>query len=165
MVWPRLATLLTGVLICRDEDKNKVTLAVGCRRIDPADVLESAKATTVMAPGLSQRKRKATFETAMSSSQAGPSSSQISLSSSQPSGSSQSRNLSTQRQEVIEIEDDDPAEESVDELYVSLRSQIVGIQYYKGGVGWTSILIFGNSYLHIRACGTWRRSTIDQRTP
>ncbi|CAL1707747.1 unnamed protein product [Somion occarium] len=133
------------------QDQNKIKIAVGLRRVDPADVPASAKpepapqaqaakqangASTSAGP--SQKKRKATFET-----QSGPSSSQPS--SSQPSASQSrspvSRGLrritvptATQLAEDEIIEDTGP-EEVIDELYCSLKTSIVGVQYYKGLVG------------------------------
>ncbi|EMD30973.1 hypothetical protein CERSUDRAFT_120235 [Gelatoporia subvermispora B] len=111
---------IQGFTSLRPEDQAKVRLAAGLRRIDPADVPESAKSLVIPssssspAPSQSQRKRKAE-EAALSSSQ---------------------RSLSRSSQDVIEIDDDDaPEDEAVDELYVMLKTSIVGVQYYKGLVG------------------------------
>ncbi|EMD31673.1 hypothetical protein CERSUDRAFT_88802 [Gelatoporia subvermispora B] len=111
---------IQGFSSLRPEDQAKVRLAVGLRRIDPADVPESAKPLVIPssssspAPSQSQRKRKAE-EAALSSSQ---------------------RSQSRSSQDVIEIDDEDvPEDEAVDELYVMLKTSIVAVQYYKGLVG------------------------------
>ena len=107
-------------------------IAVGLRRVDPQDVPESAKAkaspvaSTSAPPGPSQKKRKAEFEAQYGT---------------QPSSSSQAVRSQTQhlRQLVdhpIVIDDDEEENVSddtpIDELYVTLRTNIVGVQYYKG---------------------------------
>ncbi|THH01126.1 hypothetical protein EW026_g1525 [Hermanssonia centrifuga] len=114
----------------RSEDQNKIRIAVGLRRVDPVDVPESAKrivaglnngasSSTSAAPAPTQKKRKATFDAQPGPSQPratqGPSASQL--------------------VEDDEIEEIVPEEESRDELYVMLKTNIVGVQYYKGLVG------------------------------
>lgn len=103
----------------RPEDKTKIRLAVGLRRVDPVDVPASAKASNGPASVPNPKKRKSMNELSAGSSQiAGP--------------SSQSLTYSTSGQ-VNEIEDEDVAlEANVDELYCMLRTSIVGVQYYKG---------------------------------
>ena len=118
------------------QDQSKIRLAIGLRRVDSADIPASAKATEAVlaTPGPSQKKRKLQYD--LSSSQnTPPASSQPS--SSQPSSSQPLRRisgppLSQITQHVEEIEDDEPEPEAKDELYVMLRTSIVGIQYYKG---------------------------------
>ncbi|OCH84706.1 hypothetical protein OBBRIDRAFT_891624 [Obba rivulosa] len=113
---------IQGFSDLRPEDQGKVRLAVGLRRIDPADVPENAKplvipgsATASPAPSQGQRKRKAE----------------------EPIPSSSRRSQPRPSQGAIELDDeeDTPEEESVDELYVVLKTSIVGVQYYKGMVG------------------------------
>ena len=112
-------------MLFRPEDQGKIRLAVGLRRVAEADIPESAKKAPAAsssdgAPGPSQKKRKATFE--------------ASYGSSQPSASQPLRH---QHSQVIEIEEDEdqPEEESRDELYCVLKTNIVGVQYYKGASG------------------------------
>ncbi len=115
-------------MLCRSEDQNKIRIAVGLRRVDPVDVPESAQrivaglnngasSSTSAAPAPTQKKRKATFDAQPGPSQPratqGPSASQL--------------------VEDDEIEEIVPEEESRDELYVMLKTNIVGVQYYKGG--------------------------------
>ena len=98
--------------------------------------------------GPSQKKRKLQYEASFGSSQnAPPSSSQPS--SSQPPSSQPLRRisgppLSQITQQVEEIEDDEPEEEAKDELYVQMKSSIVGVQYYKG--------IIGSVYIYASVC-------------
>ncbi|KAH9941011.1 SNF2 family N-terminal domain-containing protein [Amylocystis lapponica] len=116
-----------GFMSLRLEDQGKIRLAVGLRRIDPSDVPDSAKvqappsasapSAEVEAPGPSQKKRKAAFEATY--------------------GSSQPLRRPTSSR-PIEIEDDEEEpveEESRDEMYCMLKTNIVGVQYYKGLVG------------------------------
>lgn len=104
-------------------------LAVGLKRVDPADVPPSARptgsASASAAPPGTQLKRKADGAPVP-----GPSGTQ-------------------QKTRTVRIDDDIeeivPEQEEVkDELYVMMRTNVVGIQYYKGGcmrvcvkcVGW-----------------------------
>ncbi|KAI0633366.1 SNF2 family N-terminal domain-containing protein [Trametes polyzona] len=125
-------------------DQSKIRLAIGLRRIDPEDVPQTAKGSdpSLSTPGPSQRKRKAQYEASQGTP---PASSQPILSqppSSQPSSSQPLRRISglpagasfSQRVEEEEVEDV-PEEEAIDELYVMLKTSIVGVQYYKGLVG------------------------------
>lgn len=87
-------------------------------------------------PGPSQKKRRLQYEASFGSQNSPPSSSQPS--SSQPSSSQPLRRISgpplsqiAQPVEEMDMEDE-PEEESRDELYVMLKTSIVGIQYYKG---------------------------------
>ncbi|KAI9067101.1 hypothetical protein FKP32DRAFT_1588914 [Trametes sanguinea] len=127
-------------------DQSKIRLAVGLRRIDPADIPPTAQAQdpALSTSGPSQRKRKLQYEASLSQG-APPSSSQSYLnppSSSQPPSSQPLRRVSglapvvpySQRYQEEEIEDV-PEEESRDELYVMLKTNVVGVQYYKGLVG------------------------------
>ncbi|KAI0730200.1 SNF2 family N-terminal domain-containing protein [Fomitopsis betulina] len=127
----------------RQEDQGKIRLAVGLRRIDPADVPATAKGhgslpglsstpsssqprpeASALAPGPSQKKRKAAFEAAMITQP----------SASQPSASQPLRRLSDQFEEeqnnaVIDVDD------AQDELYCMTKVPVVGLQYYTGLVG------------------------------
>jgi SWI/SNF-related matrix-associated actin-dependent regulator of chromatin subfamily A3 len=101
-------------------------------RVDPADVPLTAKVATPSAahvtpstsqtPALRQKKRKAAFE------QAAPSNSR--LSSGKPAVRTATRPI------MYDDEDDDEVtiieHDSVDVLYCTLRTSIVGVQYYKG---------------------------------
>ncbi|KAH9892824.1 SNF2 family N-terminal domain-containing protein [Cubamyces lactineus] len=137
-----------GYLNLYPADQSKIRLAIGLRRVDPSDIPASAKTAdpALATTGPSQRKRKAQYEASLAASQSSlPSSSQSGLPppySSQPSSSQPLRRISDlppgvslpQRLEEDEVEDF-PEEESRDELYVMLKTNVVGIQYYKGLVG------------------------------
>ena len=113
-------------------------MAVGLRRVDPQDVPDSAKRTGVATssavasqPGPSQKKRKAESE-AQHGTQPNA----------RPLAPSQALNTQTQhlRQLVnhpIVIDDgtddeDEPEDAVAEELYVTLRTNVVGVQYYTG---------------------------------
>ncbi|KAF7790393.1 hypothetical protein EIP86_001348 [Pleurotus ostreatoroseus] len=153
----RLATTrlerVPGFSGLRREDQNKVRMAIGLRRVDPADVPASAKAAppasagagagastatpgAAAAAGPSQAKRKAAFEARQASApMPTPSASQPAAGSSQ-----RPRNLAY-TPTAAEIADDEieevqpTQEESVDELYTMFNTNVVGVQYYKGLVG------------------------------
>lgn len=110
-------------------------MAVGLRRIAPTDIPETAKThrpgsdiATVppSTPGPSQKKRKAAAIMASNSSQP---------SSSRPGPSQPLRHvIRPEGYRRFEEEEDEvnEVEEIKDELYVVLKTSIVGIQYYKG---------------------------------
>ncbi|KAI5889386.1 uncharacterized protein SCHCODRAFT_02585708 [Schizophyllum commune H4-8] len=102
-------------------DRHKIREAVRLRRIDPADVPPSARVAAAPPPASqTTRKRKAPEPTPQSST------SQASFSTPGPSRLSQA------------IEDEateDNTEEAADELYCTLSTGVVGIQYYTGLVG------------------------------
>ncbi|TFK94573.1 hypothetical protein K466DRAFT_509225 [Polyporus arcularius HHB13444] len=120
-------------------DQNKIRIAVSLRRVDSADIPATAKDLALSTAGPSQKKRRLQYEASLNASQnTPPSSSQPS--SSQPSSSQPLRRisgppLSQITQTVEEPEEDVPEEESKDELYVMMKTAIVGVQYYKGLVG------------------------------
>lgn len=118
------------------------------RRIDAADIPETAKVglkkNENAAPGPSQAKRKAAFEAAKASSQGSQSRA------SQPSSSQGPRRLPapTASQIAAEVEEVIPEQEEViDELLCSFHTNVVGIQYYEGKFGYLdsviSFLTFG----------------------
>lgn len=118
---------------CRPEDQSKIRLAVGLRRVDPADIPASANAPVAASaapstPGPSQKKRKAAFEavgaTASPSRTRAPASAQPVRHIVEPTATQIAED-----EAVEEVAQD----ESVDELIVSMRASIVGVQYYKGG--------------------------------
>lgn len=110
------------------------------RRVDSVDIPPTAKDPILVAPGPSQKKRKLQYEASLGASQNTPPSSSQPRSS-QPSSSQSLRRisgapLSQIRQTSEESEAEDiPEEESRDEVYVWLRTSIVGVQYYKGRFG------------------------------
>lgn len=140
----------------RSEDQGKIRMAVGLRRVDPRDVPASAKtplpapaaASTSSAPPvatqspasqgpMSQKKRKAMF--GASEAAAGPSSSQRTVRLAQNRPLRPLTGVTRFQIEEDEVEEVVEQEESIDELYVMLKSSIVGIQYYKGEsprLGW-----------------------------
>jgi SWI/SNF-related matrix-associated actin-dependent regulator of chromatin subfamily A3 len=119
---------------CRPEDQAKIRMAVGLRRVDPADIPLSAKHPVAASGGVpgqpsastsAAQKRKAPESTP----QAGPSRSQPTASQGvRSSGGTRTIRIDDDIEEVV------PEQEEVkDELYVSLLTNVVGIQYYKGG--------------------------------
>lgn len=126
---------IIGFSKLRPEDQAKVRQAIVDQRVDPADVPLTAKVATPSAahvtpstsqtPALSQKKRKAAFEQAASSNSR--------LSSGKPAVRTATRPI------MHDDEDDDEVtiieHDSVDVLYCTLRTSIVGVQYYKGLVG------------------------------
>lgn len=108
------------------EDQAKVRRALASRKVDPADVPDSAKlpdentlARVAVAPGPSQKKRKATQDAP-----------------SQAPRTSQASHSNNVRFEAEDEWDDEDIEEEVkDELYCVLSSKIVGVQHYHGMVG------------------------------
>ncbi|CCM03320.1 uncharacterized protein FIBRA_05448 [Fibroporia radiculosa] len=119
----------------RPEDQAKIRIAVGLRRVAPDDIPDTAKvqltqpsASSAMSSG-SQNKRKAVTPMSTPVSPRGPT----------PSSSKGSRLLSqlaaSQNNEEEENDDVIEIEDNKDELYCMLRTNVVGIQYYKGLVG------------------------------
>lgn len=103
------------------DDKGKVRLAVGLRRVDPADVPATAKAAPPQPSTANVNKRKAN--------DAMPSSAQAA------SSSSSRLNPSLGRIPYrVDEEDNAGSNDTVDELYCTLRTNIVGVQYYKGSL-------------------------------
>ena len=89
----------------RPEDQAKVRLAVGLGRVDPADVPASAKISSASSPN----KRKL------------------------PASATQIHSAGSSSLGQVEINDDDASSEgTVDELYCTLETTVVGIQYYHG---------------------------------
>lgn len=119
---------ITGFMNLRRSDQAKVRQAIARKRVDPTDVPETAKnsqsASTAVPPVTQKREADAT---------AGPSSSQTRVPlSSQPTAD---RRGGTSTQGVTDLSDDEnegSEEESKDELYCIMSTQVVGLQYYKG---------------------------------
>ena len=109
----------------RPSDQQKIRLAISLRRIDPADIPETAKSKTLnptaatpnTGSGPTSFKRKAPLEVHSVVSQ--HSAPVVSF----PSAS-----------QVVEeeIEEDSVDEEVKDEIYCTMATNVVGIQYYKG---------------------------------
>ena len=106
------------MLSYRPEDQAKVRMAVGKRRIDPADVPASAKPPGAAAPD-SAHAGTAAKRKADDAPQAGPS---------QPAAARPGMRTIRVDDEVEVVQD----EEVKDELYVMYKTNIVGVQYYKG---------------------------------
>ncbi|OAX42534.1 hypothetical protein K503DRAFT_847742 [Rhizopogon vinicolor AM-OR11-026] len=116
----------------RPQDQARVRRAIANQRVDPADIPLTAKAaastashvipSTSQPPAPSQKKRKATFE------QAAHTNSQL-----KPAVPVTNRSI------IHDVDDDDEVTilepDPIDELYCTLRTSIVGVQYYKGLVG------------------------------
>ncbi|KAL1673766.1 SNF2 family N-terminal domain-containing protein [Schizophyllum commune] len=102
-------------------DRHKIREAVRLRRIDPADVPPNARVAAAPPPATQVTRKRKVPEPASQ-----PSTSQASSSMAGPSRPSQA------------IEDEateDNVEEAADELYCTLSTGVVGIQYYTGLVG------------------------------
>ncbi|KAJ7780541.1 SNF2 family N-terminal domain-containing protein [Mycena maculata] len=130
-------------------DQKKIRTAISTRRVDPGDIPATARPMTSIqgqhgSAAPNQKQRKAEFE-AMSSSPAQSSSAapsqkkrraefEASQGSSSWSPSKKLGYIPRVDEEVVE-EDETPEVEVADELIVSMRAQVVGIQYYQGLVG------------------------------
>ncbi|KAJ6594021.1 SNF2 family N-terminal domain-containing protein [Mycena capillaripes] len=95
-------------------DQSKIRTAIARRRVDPSDIPVTAKipdqhTSSSVVP--SQKRRRAEFEAAASQ-----------------SSSSKVQPVEEEEEEVTEVE-------APDELYVSMKTDVVGIQYYRGMVG------------------------------
>ncbi|KAJ6625516.1 SNF2 family N-terminal domain-containing protein [Mycena sp. CBHHK59/15] len=107
-------------------DQQKIRAAISRRRVDPNDIPATAKTTVevpaeVSNPANSQKKRKAAFEATASQA------------SSSVAWSADGTHVPAMEGEALEEE---VAEvEVADELYVSMKTNVVGVQYYKGLVG------------------------------
>lgn len=110
-------------------DQQKIRHAITTRRIDPADVPETAKspdlsqinALTASTQGPTPTKRKAEFQA-----------SQVASSSQTSQSAPRSSQSGNQSYTFEDEEEDTPEEESKDELYCMLTTNVVGVQYYKG---------------------------------
>lgn len=123
----------------RPEDQSRIRIAISLRRVDARDVPASAQAPLVpvssgsvsaSGPGPSQKKRKAAFQAAYGSQK--PSTAQPSQSQPSASTSQMGRNATQAIVVEDEVEEVVPEDQPIDELYVTLRTSIVGVQYYKG---------------------------------
>ncbi|KAL1760634.1 SNF2 family N-terminal domain-containing protein [Schizophyllum commune] len=102
-------------------DRHKIREAVRLRRIDPADVPPSARVAAAPPPATQTTRKRKAAEPA-----------------SQPSTSQASSTMPGPSQPSHAIEDEateDNVEEAADELYCTLSTGVVGIQYYTGLVG------------------------------
>lgn len=117
---------ITGFQDLKPSDQQKIRLAISLRRIDPADIPETAKskalnpATPNTGSGPTSLKRKAPLEVQPVVSQH-----------STPVVSFPSASQAVEE----EIEEDSVDEEVKDEIYCTMATNVVGIQYYKGLVG------------------------------
>ncbi|KAJ7901958.1 SNF2 family N-terminal domain-containing protein [Mycena olivaceomarginata] len=100
-------------------DQKKIRTAIALRRVDPSDIPATARAPQQAAP--SQKRRRAEFEASQAAS------------SSQASSSVSSRPQLEEEEEVEVIEAEQPDE--LYELYLSMPTDVVGVQYYKGMAG------------------------------
>ncbi|KAL9711974.1 hypothetical protein Ac2012v2_005048 [Leucoagaricus gongylophorus] len=137
---------VTGFSELSPGDQAKIRLAIKTRCINPADIPESAKSgnePTVTTQKFQQKK--------------GMQGSSRSSNSTQPAESSRSRNVSTvattKRKAVdelthflnstqlpaasqqVEVIEDDSEDETIEELYCTLPTSVVGVRYYEGLVG------------------------------
>lgn len=111
------------------QDQAKVRRAIANQRVDPSDIPSTAKAapptiihatpSTSQAPAPSQKKRKAAIEQPASH-----------LSSARPAVPATTHSM------IHDVDEDDEVTiiepDPVDELYRTLSTSIVGVQYYKG---------------------------------
>ncbi|KAI0688029.1 SNF2 family N-terminal domain-containing protein [Cytidiella melzeri] len=142
---------IPGFAVLRSEDQSRVRIATGLRRVDHRDVPVSAKgpaapigasvsSSSASGPGPSQKKRKAAFEATFGSQSSAPQPSQSHVRAEpQASASTQPATQIRNSTQAIVVEDEVeevvPDDQPIDELYCTLRTSIVGIQYYKGLVG------------------------------
>ncbi|KIY50140.1 hypothetical protein FISHEDRAFT_71758 [Fistulina hepatica ATCC 64428] len=143
-----------GFADLRPSDQSKISLAIAMKHINPADVPASAKAARVPAPAASQKARQAAFVAAHASSE--QSNPQASSSSASAMGqlkrkadsdlngpalsvsTHRARPLVYQGRRILEEDLENTtvdSEEPKDELLCTMRTNVVGIQYYKGLVG------------------------------
>lgn len=140
-------------------DQAKIRLALARRHVDPADVPETAKAPAALALSVP------------SSSQSAPRTSQKRSSDALDQSSSQRSSgtaLGPSSSRIIDLSDEENAEEPSseedrDELYVVLKTKVVGIQYYHGSSYYSSSSISQPSKRPDRAGWTRRRSCADSR--
>jgi SWI/SNF-related matrix-associated actin-dependent regulator of chromatin subfamily A3 len=146
---------IAGFSSLRTEDRARVRLALKNRRIDPADVTgalsslppmsQPSQVTATRPPAPTPQKRKA--DTAP-----GPSRSQNVVAPSPTQAAARQAAIGGAAwEEGAEIQD--IVDEQVDELYCTLSTNVVGIQYYKGVS--VSLPSMQESYimiLHDRSC-------------
>jgi SWI/SNF-related matrix-associated actin-dependent regulator of chromatin subfamily A3 len=108
----------------RSEDQNKVRKAISVRHVDSSDVPTTARISQPEVNGSSQKKRKAAAEAPVA-----PSRPANIASSSHAKVPSAARVIDVDE----EFENEEPQEEeAVDELYCTMTTNIVGVQYYNG---------------------------------
>ncbi|KAF5380521.1 hypothetical protein D9615_004518 [Tricholomella constricta] len=132
---------VTGFKNLKPQDQQKIRLAISLRRIDPDDIPDSAKARPMPTPSAganndrpSQKKRKAEPEPLLAS-QGAPSSSFTTSTNPTPPASSRMKISTATRLAEDERVEEAPREEVRDELYCTMNTNVMGIQYYKGLVG------------------------------
>ena len=150
-----------NVTIRRPDDQNKVRLAIGLRRIDPADVPISAQpapAATQLARTSSQILSQSSQGATSSQGSAGPSQKKRKAQWEAQFGSTSTHALSSQptsapvpaplrqiiaptsaqiaEDEAQGVEDTGP-DEPIEELLCETKVKVVGIQYYKGNHIWS----------------------------
>jgi SWI/SNF-related matrix-associated actin-dependent regulator of chromatin subfamily A3 len=108
-------------VIPRTADQKKIRTAISLRRVDPSDIPATARTPQQAAP--SQKRRRAEFE----ASQAASSSQASSSASSKPQ-------LAAEEEEEVEVIEAEQPDELY-ELYLSMPTDVVGVQYYKGMAG------------------------------
>ncbi|KAJ7217931.1 SNF2 family N-terminal domain-containing protein [Mycena pura] len=125
-------------------DQNKIRTAVSLRRVDPADIPATAKRTTESravnsAPGIPVTAKRTTESRAITAPGRKRRREEYDVPNSQASSSVSglSGPSAVQREQVHEEEDSDSVEpdEALDELYVTKKLNVVGVQYYNGLVG------------------------------
>ncbi|KAJ7346747.1 SNF2 family N-terminal domain-containing protein [Mycena albidolilacea] len=105
-------------------DQKKIRTAISLRRVDPSDIPPTARASQqAVNPAPSQKRRRAEFE----ASQAASSSQASSSASSKPQ-------LPAEEEEEVEVIEAEQPDELY-ELYLSMPTDVVGVQYYKGMAG------------------------------
>ncbi|KAG6819869.1 hypothetical protein H0H93_007803 [Arthromyces matolae] len=121
---------ISGFNTLKPQDQQKIRIAISLCRVDPTDVPNSAKSQRIYGEGRasasselpSQKKRKIEHDQV-----AGPAGMTSAL---------QPLTIPTMTQIAEdEMVEDISEEESVDELYTIMNTNVVGIQYYKGLVG------------------------------
>jgi SWI/SNF-related matrix-associated actin-dependent regulator of chromatin subfamily A3 len=144
---------VAGFSSLQAEDQARVRLAVKRRRIDPADftgsssssqpIPQPSQSTSTQAPAASTGKRRA--DTAPGPSQ----SHNVAMPSPTQAAARQAAVGGTAWEEGADAEE--VVEEQIDELYCTVSSSVVGIQYYKGACLYCLIFSWAcHDYLHGR---------------
>jgi len=121
---------LTGLSSLRTEDQARVRLALEKRRVDPANDTQPSKppkqTSAQMSPSNEKKRKVVTVSDVLPSQNiAAPSPTQAAVRRAVVIGDA-TWEEGADPNEVVE--------EQVDELYCTLSSNVVGVQYYKGGV-------------------------------
>ncbi|THV02370.1 hypothetical protein K435DRAFT_963104 [Dendrothele bispora CBS 962.96] len=134
---------INGFKELKSSDQQKIRRAIAARHVDPADVPATARKPepsrpSVPVPSTSQSSSR-TVATPNQVSTSHPPVPQTSIGQNKRKAQDQplrpSQLVASQVIDIDELEDNGPEEDAKDELYCSMRTDVVGLQYYKGMVG------------------------------